>query len=246
MNTGRLYVVGIGPGDSAQMTPRAAWALTQSEVIAGYSLYLDLIAPLLEGKEIIRTAMRGERERCEAAVQAALSGRVVAVVSGGDAGVYGMAGLVLELAEPHPGLEVEVIPGVTAATAAAAVLGAPLGHDFAVISLSDLLTPWEIIEKRLQLCAAGDMVICLYNPSSKSREGYLARACAAILQHRDGGTPCGIVRQAGRIGQTHRILPLEELVNTPADMLTTVIVGSSRTRTVNGRLITPRGYKLHG
>jgi len=240
----KLYVVGIGPGDQAQMTPLAAKALQESEVIIGYTLYLDLIAPLLEGKHCISTGMKRELDRCRAAVDEALSGRTVAVVSGGDAGIYGMAGLVLELAAEHPEVEVEVVPGVTAACAAAAVLGAPLGHDFAVISLSDLLTDWLVIEKRLRLAAQGDFVICLYNPSSRQRADYLSKACSIVAAHLAPETPCGIVREAGRDGQQAHITTLKELAQKQVDMLTTVIIGSSKTVVTGGKLVTPRGYRL--
>ena len=239
----KLYVVGIGPGEMAQMTPRAAKAIAESDVVAGYTLYLELLSPLLEQKEQISTAMKGEVERCRAAVQAAVSGKTVSVVSSGDAGVYGMAGLVLELAEPYPELEIEVIPGVTAATASAAVLGAPLGHDFAVISLSDLLTEWPLIERRLRLCSQADMILCLYNPCSKKRADHLSKACEIILEHRDAETPCGIVRCAGRPGESSRVLTLGALAETQVDMFTTVLIGNSSTKLLNGRLVTPRGYK---
>jgi len=238
----KLYVIGIGPGELPQMTPRAAQAIAASQVVAGYTLYLELIEPLLAGKERISTAMKGEVKRCKAAVDAALSGRTVAVISSGDAGVYGMAGLVLELAAPYPQLEVEVIPGITAACASAAVLGAPLGHDFAVISLSDLLTDLALIEKRIRLASQADFLLCLYNPASKKRADYLGRACAIVLENRPGETPCGIVRNAGRQSQRHKIMTLSELAHTPVDMFTTVIIGNSQTKIIGGRLVTPRGY----
>lgn len=240
----KLYVVGIGPGGVEQMTARAVRAIEGCQVVAGYAPYLEQIAPLCEGKTLLSTGMRGEVERCRMAVEAALAGRRVAVVSGGDAGVYGMAGLVHQLAAEHPQLEVEVVPGVTAACAAAAVLGAPIGHDFAVISLSDLLTEWELIERRLRLAAQAGFILCIYNPSSKKRADTLRRACRIVMECRDAATPCGMVRDAGRPGEYSRLLTLGELAETPADMSTTVIIGNSATRRMGGRLVTPRGYAL--
>lgn len=240
----KLYVVGLGPGNTGEITPRGLAAIAASDVVAGYRLYIGLIADLVAEKEIISTAMRGERERCRAAVEAALNGKTVAVVSSGDAGVYGMAGLVLQLAEPFPALDIEVIPGVTAACSASAVLGAPLTHDFATISLSDLLTEWDVIETRLRLAAQANFVLCLYNPASKQRREYLARACSIILECRRPSTPCGIVRNIGRNGETSAIVPLEQLATLPMDMLSTIVVGNSETLVINGRLVTPRGYSL--
>ena len=240
----KLYVVGTGPGAASEITPRARAAIESCEVVAGYSLYIDLIRELLQGKEIISTGMTSEAERCNAAIQAALDGKSVCVVSGGDAGVFGMAGLVLELAAPYPGLEVEVIPGVTAACSASAVLGAPLTHDFAAISLSDRLTDWEVIEKRLYSAAQADFVICLYNPASKARKHHLKRACEIIMEYRSPETPCGVVRNIGRDGQYSRITSVDKLAGYQADMFTTIIIGSSATKVVNGRLITPRGYQV--
>ncbi len=239
----KLYVVGIGPGEAAQLTPKAAAALTHCQVVAGYSLYLSQIEPLLEGKERIATGMTGEVERCSLAIQAALSGKTVAVVSGGDPGVYGMAGLVLELAASHPTLTVEVIPGVTAATAAAAVLGAPLGHDFVVVSLSDRLTSRGSIEQRLRLAAQGDFIICIYNPASHTRPDTLQWACDILLKELVDTTPCGIVRQVGREGESSTILTLRQLRDTAVDMSTTVIIGSRSTKVLGNRLVTPRGYR---
>jgi precorrin-3B C17-methyltransferase len=213
-------------------------------VIVGYELYLSLIEELITGKEIISTGMTGETERCKKAIEAALSGKRVCVVSSGDAGVYGMAGLVLELAEAYPEIEVEVVPGVTAACSASAVLGAPLTHDFAAISLSDRLTEWNVIEERLRMAARGDFVICLYNPGSKGRREHLEKACSIIMESRKPETPCGIVRSAGREGEEAEIMSLEKLRDYNADMFTTIVVGSSATRVINGRLVTPRGYNL--
>ena len=239
----KIYVVGLGPGETGQITPKALRALRECDVIAGYDLYLSLLGTLTSGKELIATPMKREAERCRMAVEAALAGKTVAMVSSGDAGVYGMAGLMFETAAEYGNApEIEVIPGVTAATSAAAVLGAPLAHDFAVISLSDLLTPWEVIERRLDFASKAGFVICLYNPSSKKRAEHLRRACGIVLRNLGGSTPCGYVRNIGRPGEEYRILTLRELADASVDMFTTVIIGSARTKVVGGRLVTPRGY----
>lgn len=240
----KLYVVGLGPGGSGEMTERARNAVSRCDVVAGYTLYIDLIRDLIGEKEIISTGMRSEVERCAAAVEAAVSGKTVAVISSGDAGVYGMAGLVCQLAEPHPELSIEVVPGVTAACSASAVLGAPLTHDFATVSLSDLLTEWPVIEKRLRSAAEADFVLCLYNPASRRRKDHLARACRVVLEHRGADTPCGVARNIGREGERGEIVSLGELERLPVDMFTTVVIGNSNTRVINGRLVTPRGYRL--
>lgn len=239
----KLYCIGLGPGGEEQMTLRAVRALQSCDCVAGYPLYLQLIENLIAGKTRIETPMKREVERCAAARDAALSGKTVAMVSSGDAGVYGMAGVLHEVCADYPALSIEVIPGVTAACAGAAVLGAPLIHDFAVISLSDLLTPWEKIEARLRAAAAADFVICLYNPSSKKRADYLQRACDFILESRPGGTPCGTVHSIGREGEHGELCSLAELRDKQVDMFTTVFIGNSQTRVLNGRLVTPRGYK---
>lgn len=241
---GKLYVIGIGPGGIDQMTPRARAAVEASAVVAGYTVYVDLIKPLCGGKEILSTAMTQEEERCRLAFERCMAGERVALVCSGDPGVYGMAGLVLELWGEYPGVLVEVVPGVTAACAGAAVLGAPLMHDFAVISLSDRLTPLETIWKRVELAAQGDFVLCLYNPASRQRKDYLAQACARILKYRDGETVCGLVRQIGREGQEYRVLSLKELKDWPADMFTTVYIGNPSTRRIGDYMVTPRGYRL--
>ena len=240
----KLYCIGIGPGGEEQMTLRAVRALEKCDCVAGYGLYLDLIENLISGKERIESGMTREVLRCKAAVEAAKQGKTVAVVSSGDAGVYGMASLLLELCEHEPNLEVEVIPGITAACSGGAVLGSPLTCDFACISLSDLLTPWEKIEQRLRGAAAGDFCIALYNPSSKGRPDYLARAVRILLANgKAPGTVCGIVRNIGREGQESRVLTLAALETTPVDMFTTVYIGNSNTRALSGRMVTPRGYR---
>lgn len=238
----KLYVVGIGPGSAEDMTVRAMHALDDAQVIAGYGVYTDLVKPLFPDKEYLATPMRKEAERCRMAIEAAQSGKSVAMISSGDAGVYGMAGLILEMAEGLSDIEVEVIPGVTAALSGAAVLGAPLGHDFAVISLSDLLTPWDLIEKRLDLAAQADMCIAIYNPSSVKRADYLRRACEILLRHASPQTVCGVVRNIGREGEAMQVMTLAQLREYQADMFTTVFIGSSRTCVIDGRMVTPRGY----
>ena len=241
----KIYAVGLGPGNPEHLTPKAQEALGQSQVIAGYTGYLELIPELLSGKTTIATGMKSETARCQAAIDAALQGQQVCLVSSGDAGIYGMAGLLYELAEQHPGLEIEVIPGITAASSAASILGSPLTNDFAVISLSDLLTPWSVIEKRLNACTSADMVVCLYNPQSKKRSDYLAKACAIALRHQPPETKCGYVRNACR-GQesVSRICTLAELARAEVDMFTTVIIGNSSTKLIKGKLVTTRGYRL--
>lgn len=238
----KLYVVGIGPGAPEDMTLRAKNALEDAQVIAGYGVYVDLVRPMFPEKEYLTTAMRRESERCRMAIDAACGGKTVAMISSGDAGVYGMAGLIYELAQGRD-LEIEVVPGVTAALSGGAVLGAPLTHDFAVISLSDLLTPWEKIEKRLEMAAAADFCIALYNPSSIRRADHLRRACEILLRHASPETVCGAVRNIGREGERMELMTLEEMKNYSADMFTTVFVGNSQTRVIDGRMVTPRGYR---
>ena len=240
---GELYVVGLGPGDPALMTGQARAALEKAEVLCGYTVYVDLVRDLYPDKEVYTTPMRGEMERCRWALQTADAGRTVAMVCSGDAGVYGMASPLLELAAQYPQVGIEVVPGVTAALAGAAVLGAPLGHDFCCISLSALLTPWPLIEKRLRCAAEGDFALCLYNPASHRRTGHLQRAVELLLQAgKAPQTPCATVRSIARPGQEVRHYTLAELGIAPADMFTTVFVGSSTTVRQGERLITPRGY----
>jgi precorrin-3B C17-methyltransferase len=240
---GRLTVVGLGPGDKALMTGAALRAMDEADVLCGYGVYIDLVRPLYPDKPVLTTPMTREIDRCRMALSAAAEGRSVALVCSGDAGVYGMAGLVYELAGEFAGVEISVVPGVTAALSGAAVLGAPLSHDFAVISLSDLLTPWETIEKRLLLAAEGDFCIALYNPASRKRADYLQRACELLLRYKAPGTLCGWVRNIGREGQQSRVLTLAELKDERLDMFCTVFVGNSETKELAGRLVTPRGYE---
>ena len=239
----RIYVTGLGPGAADQMTIRAKKVLEKCPVIIGYTVYIDLIREEFPDKIFLSTPMRREADRCRMAFAEAQKGQDVAMVCSGDAGIYGMAGLICEIGKDYPDVGIEVVPGITAASGGAAVLGAPLMHDFAVISLSDLLTPWEKIEKRIRAAAEADFVICIYNPSSKKRADYLQKACGMILEYRKPETVCGIVRNIGRDGESYEILPLERLQDTQADMFTTVFIGNSNTMELNGRMVTPRGYK---
>lgn len=238
----KIFVIGIGAGRPDEITSRAKKAIKESDVLVGYTYYLELLQSLTKGKELVTTAMKGEVARCNKAIEKAVEGNVVSVISSGDAGVYGMASIVLELAQEYPSLEIEIIPGITAACSGGAVLGAPIAHDFAVISLSDLLTDWGLIERRLAYAAQGDFVICLYNPSSKKRSDYLQKACDIIMAHTKKNLVCGVVRQIGREGQQSQLMKLSELRNYQADMFTTVFIGNSQTKIINGRMVTPRGY----
>lgn len=238
----KLFLVGIGPGNAAGMTEAAKAALEQSEVLCGYTVYLELIKAQFPDKETYTTPMTRELERCQWAVDRAAEGETVAMLCSGDAGVYGMAGPVLELAEGR-NVEIEVVPGVTAALSGAAILGAPLMHDFCVISLSDLLTPWEAIARRLRCAAAGDFSIALYNPRSKKRPEHLRRACEILLEEKSPDTVCGWVRNIGRTGQCHGLTTLGELGSLELDMFTTVFIGTSSTKNVDGYMVTPRGYR---
>ena len=238
----KLFLVGIGPGNAAGMTEAAEAALEQSEVLCGYTVYLELVKAQFPDKETYTTPMTRELERCQWAVDRAAEGKTVAMLCSGDAGVYGMAGPVLELAEGR-NVEIEVVPGVTAALSGAAILGAPLMHDFCVISLSDLLTPWETIARRLRCAAAGDFSIALYNPRSKKRPEHLRRACEILLEEKSPNTVCGWVRNIGRTGQCHGLTTLGELGSLELDMFTTVFIGASTTKNVDGYMVTPRGYR---
>ena len=239
----KLYVVGIGPGAYEKMTIEAAQALKNSDVIIGYTVYVDLVKEHFPGKEFMTTPMKKEVERCQMAFEEAIKGKTVSMICSGDAGVYGMAGLMYEVGVNYPQVELEIIPGVTAATGGAAVLGAPLIHDFCLISLSDLLTPWEKIETRLLEASKADFVICLYNPSSKKRHDYLEKACNLMMEYKAPDTVCGIVGNIGREGESMKVLTLEELKTTKVDMFTTVFVGNSHTKNIGGKMVTPRGYK---
>ena len=244
---GKLYVIGFGPGDKGNMTETCRQRLQEADVIVGYSRYNALLKPLFPEKEYYETGMTREVDRCKTAVDFAREGKTVCVVSSGDSGVYGMAGLVFELAEAdlsteEPPFTVEVVAGVTAAVSGAALLGAPIGHDFTVISLSDLLTPWDLIEKRLLAAAAGDFIICLYNPGSKQRAGYMHTACEILLRILPPSRPCGIAKNIGRDEQSTTLLTLGELSELEIGMTETVFIGNSQTRNIAGYLVTPRGY----
>jgi precorrin-3B C17-methyltransferase len=242
---GKIFLVGIGPGKREHMSLRAIDAIKEADVIVGYRTYLGLVKDLIKEKEVIPRGMKQEVERAKLAVEKALEGKKVAVISSGDPGVYAMASAVFEyLKERNVSLDVEVIPGITAASAASALLGSPLGHDSAAISLSDLLTPWEVIENRLEEAAKGDFVIVLYNPKSKGRKKQIEKAAEILKKFRKPETPVGIVRNAMREGGSVKITSLEEMLDHEIDMLTTVIVGNSKTFVFNGRMVTPRGYTL--
>ena len=239
----KLYVVGIGPGEYEQMTIKAANALKESDVIIGYTVYVDLVKEHFPGKEFMTTPMKKEVDRGVMAFEEAKKGKTVSMICSGDAGVYGMSGLMYEVGVSYPEVELSVIPGVTAATGGGAVLGAPLIHDFCLISLSDLLTPWEKIEGRLLGASKADFVICLYNPSSKKRSDYLAKACDLMMQYKSEDTVCGIVGNIGRDGESFKVMTLKELRDTSVDMFTTVFIGNSQTKVINGKMVTPRGYR---
>lgn len=240
----KLYLVGIGPGKKSGMTLEAEEALRKSDCIVGYHVYTELVQADFPDKEYFTTPMTKEIDRCRQALALADEGRTVSLICSGDAGVYGMSGLVWQLHEEYPQVELQVVAGVTAALAGAAVLGAPLIHDFALISLSDLLTPWEKIEKRLSLAAEADFVIVLYNPSSKKRHDYLQKACDLILEHQSPDTVCGLVEQIGREGEQAKVLTLAQLREETVNMFTTVFIGNSQTEVMEGKMVTPRGYVL--
>lgn len=242
-----VYVVGLGPGEPFYMTQQAANTLESVDAICGYKVYLDLIRDEFPCEEYYATGMTQELDRCRWALEKARTGKRVALVCSGDAGVYGMASPLLELAPDYPDVAVEVVPGLTAALSGGAVLGAPLAHDFCVISLSDRLTPWEVIEKRLACAAMGDFCVALYNPSSKGRPDYLARAVCILLESgKSADTVCGIVRNIGREGQTARILTLAQLESTTVDMFTTVYIGNAATKQLGSKMVTPRGTADEG
>ena len=244
MKRNLVYVVGLGPGDPQFLTAQAKTALENADVLCGYTVYIDLIRSFYPEKEVHATGMTKEIDRCRWALETAQSGKTVALVCSGDAGVYGMASPILELAPNYPNVEIEVIPGLTAALSGGAVLGAPLAHDFCVISLSDRLTPWEMIEKRLACAAMGDFCVAIYNPSSKGRPDYLQRAVRILLQNgKSEETVCGIVRNIGRERQQSEIITLRELENEQVDMFTTVYIGNKATKNIESKMVTPRGYR---
>jgi precorrin-3B C17-methyltransferase len=238
----KLTVAGIGPGNPETMTGACRAALLEADVVIGYKGYIELLRPIFPDKDFRAAPMKTEAARCRESLALAAEGKRVCLVSGGDAGVYGMASLVLEIAPEFSAVAVEILPGVTAATSGAALLGAPLGHDFAVISLSDLLTPWELIAQRLRQAATGDFVICIYNPVSHSRSDYLQKAAAILLETFPPERVCGLARNIGREEESVLITSLGVLGETEADMFTTVFIGNSKTTIINGKIVTPRGY----
>lgn len=240
----KIVIVGIGPGREEMMTQEAVFALEEADVIIGYTLYLRLLGKRFQGKEMLSTPMKQEERRCRMAFEEAEKGKCTALICSGDAGVYGMASLMYEIGKDYPETELVVISGVTAANSGAAVLGAPLNHDFCVISLSDLLTPWETIEKRLIAAAEGDFAIAIYNPSSHRRKDYLKRACDILLRYMEKERPCGYVENIGREGTKAKVLTLQELRETDVNMFTTVFIGNKESEIQSGKLITKRGYQI--
>jgi len=240
-----LYVVGIGPGKIENMTIEAIEAIKKSSSVVGYKTYIDLIDDLLVEKKVFSNGMRREIDRCKKALELAELGEDVSIVSSGDAGVFGMAGLVLEIiSKSKKNIDLKIIPGIPSANGGAASLGAPIMHDYISLSLSDLLTPWKLIKKRLRLAAEGDFVICLYNPKSKGRPENLNKAVDIIKEYKLGSTPVGIVKNAKRKGEKIKISKLSRLKEEEVDMTTIVIIGNSKTYTYKDFMITPRGYQL--
>ena len=240
----RIYVVGMGPGQENMMTQEAMQVLEASDVIIGYTVYLKLLGERFGCKELLSTPMRQERERCQMCFEKAREGKKVALICSGDAGVYGLASLMYEIGKGYEDMELIVVPGITAACSGAAVLGAPLNHDFCVISLSDLLTPWDKIEKRLRAAAMGDFAIAIYNPSSHKRKDYLKRACDILLEILEEDRACGYVENIGREGTKAVVCTLKELRDTQVNMFTTVFIGNAGSEIINGKLITKRGYQV--
>ena len=238
----KIFIIGLGPGNPDGMTLAGRTALKQAQLICGYGIYVEQAAAVCPDTPVFTTPMTEEIKRCRRALEKASCGETVAMVCSGDAGVYGMAAPLLELAQEYPPVEIEVVGGVTAAISGAAVLGAPLGHDFAVISLSDLLTDWQVIERRLEAAALGDFCVAVYNPASRKRTGHLRRACEIFLRHKAPDTVCGWVRNIRRPGQEQKILTLRQLAEEKLDMFCTVFIGNRDTKVVQGRMVTPRGY----
>lgn len=241
---GRLTVVGFGPGGYEDMTNRAVKAIEEAEVVIGYTTYVELLKRVFPEKEYAATPMMQEVKRCEMAVEMAERYDRIAIVSSGDSGIYGMAGIVIETAaKKHAKIDIEVVPGITAASAAAAILGAPLMHDFSVISLSDLMTPIDLIMQRIECAGMSDMIVCLYNPKSKKRTAYVEQAADILMRYRRNDTPVGVVRHAGREEQSAYLTTLGELKDAPLDMFCVVLIGNSATYIMDGKMITPRGYE---
>ncbi|MGL6115698.1 precorrin-3B C(17)-methyltransferase [Cetobacterium sp. SF1] len=243
MKTGKIYVVGIGPGNMQDITIRAYNTLKNVDVIAGYITYIDLVREEFSEKEFYVSGMKKEVERCEQVLEIAKSGKTVALISSGDAGIYGMAGIMLEVAM-NSGIDVEVVPGVTSSVAGASVVGAPLMHDHATISLSDLMTDWDVITNRVDKASQGDFIISLYNPKSRGRVNQIVEAREIMLRHKSENTPVALLRHVGRADQNYTLTTLGDFLNHEIDMFTVVIVGNSKTYVENGKMITPRGYKI--
>ena len=239
----KVYAVGLGPGNEEFFTGQARAAIEKSDVICGYTVYVDLVRDIFPDKEFFTTSMKQEIDRCRKALEIAESGKTVAMVCSGDSGVYGMAGLLIQLKEEYKDVDVEVVCGVTAALSGSAVLGAPLGHDFCCISLSDLLTPWEVIEKRLRCAGEADFLIALYNPRSHKRVEHLNKACDILMEHKSPDTVCGYVKNIGRAGREKHTVLLKDLANEPIDMFTTVFIGNKETKIYGDDIVTPRGYE---
>ena len=242
---GKLYVVGFGPGGYEHMTAKCIQVIEKADVITGYTTYVNILKEYFPDKHYLATPMMQEVKRCRMAVEEAQKDQVVAMVSSGDSGIYGMAGIIYQIAEEMKAdIEIETVPGVTAASAAASVLGAPLMHDFAVISLSDLMTPLDLIRRRVDCAGQGDLIVCLYNPKSKKRTTYVGQAADILLRYRSPETPVGIVRNAGRKDESSQITTLEHLKDAEIDMFSVVIIGNSQTYVSNEHMITPRGYSV--
>ena len=240
---GKIYVVGIGPGKKADMTFKAYEKMKNSDIIVGYKTYTDLIKEYFPNTEIRSSSMMKEVDRCLEVLDLAKAGKNVALISSGDAGIYGMAGIMYEIINENDNIEVEVIAGITATNAAAAIVGAPIMHDYVTISLSNLLTDWELIKKRLELAAQGDFIVSLYNPKSKGRTTQIAEAQKIMLKYKSKDTPVAIVRNAGRENEEYEITTLENMLDFEINMLTIVLIGNSNTYVKNGKIITPRGYE---
>lgn len=240
---GKIYVVGIGPGNKDNMTFRAYKVMEDADIIIGHKTYTALAEKIFPDKKMVKSAMKKEIERCEETLKLAEEGNTVALISSGDAGVYGMAGIMLEVAGKSE-IEVEIVPGITSANASASLVGAPIMHDHASISLSNLLTDWELIKKRIALASEGDFVISLYNPKSNGRPELINEAVNIMLQYKNKNTPAAIVRNTGRAGENYDITTLEKILDFEINMFSTVIIGNSKTFVKNGKMITPRGYKV--
>ena len=244
---GKVIVVGFGPGSKEDMTLRAVNVIETADVVTGYTTYVKILKEFFPEKEFKATGMLKEVDRCRMAIEDAMQGKTVAMVSSGDSGIYGMTGLIYELAdEMDADIGIEAVAGVTAASSGAALLGAPLMHDTAIISLSDLMTPLEKIMKRIECAGESDFVIVLYNPKSHGRQDYLNQATDILLKYRDPNTPVGIARNIGRSDENKTITTLGKLKEADVDMFSTVFIGNSQTYVVDDIMITPRGYPVRG